>query len=330
MTVDQVLKRGARLWRKVAGKQSGLERAIKRRQKEAMQVDRGPNWVQYSSQFFSVVKSKSDPEPRRGIFMYGGCDLPTLFLTVPMWREGIRGTVAISKPDRQLGSAHSRQLLQSLEGIPDDVIEETCRRLRIPRSFFRPVLFEPTFSIRGHDELGTFPKSVIVISVGSDLVRVLHRHREHGFLVDIGGWWRNQSLEKAMTDLDAARWFAERFETVGKIEPEEYQDNLRKIIRILNERLNAQVIVFNTLEVDPSNPTHNYQLVGPGHAARRRRFNLALAQLSAEMGFAIMDVDRVLKQQGVSELVDFAHFPVQHKLPVAQEGYPILRSLGVV
>jgi hypothetical protein len=314
----------------VGGKQNALERTLKRRQKEAMETERGPNWVQQSSQFFAVVRSRTEPEPRRGIFMYGGCDLPTLFLTVPLWRDEVKGTVAIAKPDRQLGSAHTSQLLQSLDGIPDDVIEDTCRRLRIPRSFFRPVLFEPTFSIKGHPELGSFPKSVVVLSVGSDLVRVLHRHREYGFLVDIGGWWRNQSLEKAMTDLDAARWFSERFETVGRVGVDEFQANLHKVIRLIKDRLNAQVIVFNTLEVDPSNPTHNYQLIGPGHAARRRRFNLALADLSAELDFPIMDVDRVLKEQGVNELVDFAHFPVQHKLPVAREGYPILKDLGIV
>lgn len=330
MTVEAVLRKGARLWRRVAGKQSAFERAIKRRQREATNTERGPNWVQHSSQFFAIVRSRTSPEPRTGIFMYGGCDLPSLFLAAPMFRDQVKGTVAISKPDRQLGSAHTSQLLQSLETVPDEIIEETCRRMRIPRSFFRPVLFEESFSIRSHPEFGAFPKSVVVLSVGSDEVRVLHRHREHGFLVDIGGWWRNQSLEKAMTDLDAARWFQERFETVGRISVPEFKANLEKLVGLLKDRLGAKVIVFNTLEVDPSNPTHNFQLVGQGHVARRREFNLALAELSARLDFPILDVDRILKEQGVKKMVDFAHFPLEGKLPVAREGYQILKDLGVV
>lgn len=329
--MERVLKQTAQLWRKVAGDSTRLERLVKRRYRDAIRAERGDRAVLYSNQHAVLVRSKGQDEPRRGVFLRGGCDLPSLFLAGPLITDSIRsGSLAIARPPDAVGSSQSAQLLQSLEGIDPALVQETCERLRIRPSFFRPSLFDETFEMPGMERFGSFPKSVVVLSIGSDLTRSLHRHRRHGFLVDIGGWWLNQSLDKAIQDMDTVRWFRENFELVGRIEVEDFVTNVVRLVGLVREKLGAELIMYNTLAVEPGSPHHNYQLLARDHFTRRREFNIALADLSRQLGFHIVDVDRILKQHGVREQVDFAHFPVEGKMPVAREAFRILKDLEIV
>lgn len=328
--IDQGLVKAARAWRSVAGEKSFLERYVKQRYRRAVHKEAGRYSTQYSGPEEVVVRAKRDASHKVGIFLKGGCDLPTLYLMGPMIRENLRsGTVAITRPRESVGSSHSSQLIETAAGVPGDLIVETCRRLQISRSFFKQVLYDPGFSVKAVPNLGTFPKTVVALSIASDLTRSLHRHREHGFLVDIGGWWLNQSLDKAIKDVDTLRWFKDTFEPVGRIGVGEFQANFEDIVKRLHH-MGSQVIILNSLGLDPQSPTHNYQLLNADHATRRREFNAAIAESSARVGFHILDVDRVLKLQGVKEQVDFAHAPLEAKLPIAREGYRILRELEVV
>lgn len=328
--MEAALVRAARLWRAVAGESTGLERFLKRRYRTAVRVERGANATQYLNNNAALVVSKKEPENKRGIYMKGGCDLPSLFLAAPMIMDSITdGSIAMSRPPISVGSSHTSQILQTLDGISRETVEETCRRLQIKPSFFQPGVFDPTFIPDSMNEFGAFPKNVVVLSIGSDLTRSLHRHREHGFLVDIGGWWLNQSLEKAIDDVDTIRWFKQTFEPVGRVSIPDFQSNMRRIARHLRDELSAELIVFNTLVVEPGKHVHNFQLLTEEHETRKREFNIALAELSGQLGFHVLDIDQVLKRQGVLEQVDFAHFPVEGKMPVAREGFRILKELEV-
>ena len=336
-TVLKALKLGAKTMRRVAGPNNALERFVKDRyikaQRSQVKKESGPGYVQQSGGSFVIMKSTVDPDPQVGVMLRGGCDLPSIFVAAPLIRETLRGTVIIYKDEYggQAGASSTKQLLQTLEGIPPEHLEEGRRRLKLGSEVFEPHLFAPgNFSIHGFPEFGTFPKSVIVLSTGSDLARTLHRHREHGYLVDIGGWWLNQSLEKAIHDTVVLNWFKENFESVGKIKVEEYYANMEKIIGLLRERTGAHIVVLNSLVVDPMKPTHNYQLLNQAHSRRRRDFHMALAELSSRLDFHIVDVDRALKRQGVREQVDFAHFPAEGMRPIAEQAYRIFRELEVV
>lgn len=333
----KTLKLGAKVVRRFAGHDSALERFVRETYlgslRKKVNKETGPGYVQHSGGSFVVMRSKADPEPKVGIMLRGGCDLPSIFVSAPMIRQQLKGTVAIYKDQYggQAGGSSTSQLLQTLDGIPHEHLEEGRRWLRLGSKVFEPHLFDPEpFSIYRFPEFGTFPKSVIVLSTGSDLARSLHRHRQHGYLVDIGGWWLNQSLEKAIHDVDALNWFKENFESIGKIKVEDFYTNMEKVIALLRERTGAHVIVLNSLVIDPLKPIHNYQLLNQAHSARRRDFHLALVELSRRLDFHIIDVDRALKQQGVREQVDFAHFPVEGMLPIAEQAYRIFRELEVV
>jgi hypothetical protein len=337
-TVPRALALGARAWRGVVGRDSAVERYVLKRYRRALKAkverETGETYLQWSGGNFVVVKSTAEPEPKVGIFLRGGCDLPSIFVTAPLIRQQLRkGSVAIYKGDfgGQAGASRSDQILQTLQAIPEEHLEEGRRKLRLGPDVFKPHLFDPDpFEIEGLPELGRFPKDVIVLSVGSDLARSLYRHREHGYLVDLGGWWLNQSLEKAIADVDVLTWFRRSFISVGRITVDEFRQNLEQIIRLIRSRVGAHVIVLNSLVIDPLDPTHNYRLLPRGHTVRRRQFHLALAELSARLDFHILDVDRILKGHGVREQVDFAHFPVEGMLPIAEEAHRILRDLEVL
>jgi hypothetical protein len=327
--IDRAMVKAARAWRSVAGEKTAIEKYVKRRYRRAVHKEAGRHASQFSGPNEVVIRARRDPENKTGVFLKGGCDLPTLFLMGPMIRDDLRaGTVAILRPPESVGSSHSSQLLESAAGVSMDLIEETCRRLEISRAFFKPVLFEERFGVKALPKVGDFPKTVVALSIASDLTRSLHRHREHGFLIDIGGWWLNQSLEKAIKDVDTLRWFKDNFEAVGRIGVDEFQSNFETIVRRLHD-MGSQAIVLNSLGLDPQNLTHNYQLLNADHATRRREFNAAIAESSAKIGFHVLDVDRSLKLQGVKEQVDFAHASLEAKLPIARECYRILRELEI-
>ena len=45
----------------------------------------------------------------------------------------------------------------------------------------------------------------------------------------------------------------------------------------------------------------------------------AVAELSRELDFALVDVDAVLKREGIQEQVDYGHFPLERMEPIARE-----------
>jgi hypothetical protein len=175
-----------------------------------------------------------------------------------------------------------------------------------------------------------FPKSVVVLSIGPDFARTLYRHREHGFLIDPGGWWLNQSMAGVLKDMSSVMWFNKTFAKVGRITVEESMANFTRIIELIRERTGAYVMVFNLLGVEPGDLTHNFQHVKNSNMMRRRAFNLALYDLSQQLDFSVVDIDRLLKRNGVEEQVDFAHWPLERFGPVAQEMFRIMRDREIV
>jgi hypothetical protein len=228
-------------------------------------------------------------------------------------------------------SSHSSLLLQSLEDIPQELIKETSEKLQVNVSYFKPVLFRPTFAIPGiYGAMEEFPKTVVVLSIGPDFARTLYRHREHGFLIDPGGWWLNQNMGQVLKDNASVMWFNKNFKKVGRLTAEESMKNLTRIIELVREQTGAYLLVFNLLAVEPGDSTHNFRFVQASNMVRRREFNLALYDLSRQLDFSVVDVDRILKREGVKEQVDFAHWPLERFKPVAQEMFQILRDREIV
>jgi hypothetical protein len=291
-------------------------------------VQKGPGWVSYRGEKTVVLRKGADV-PRRGIYLRGACDMPSLFTLAPMVVDDLEGSLCIHISGRGVAQARSDLLLQTYSGVSSDFAEELRAQFDLPPGSFAPTLFEPRFTVPGLPDPNTFPKTVVVLSILPDLSRTVYRHRASGYVVDPGTAWLN-NLASALADLSMATWFRENFESLGRISVEEFTENYRRLIPAIKRETGAHVLVFNSLEIEPFDPTHDYSLRNLKSASRRRRFNIALAELSRELDFRVVDVDRVLKEQGVDRQVDFSHFPVDRMRAVAGEAHGILRELGVL
>lgn len=322
-------------WRKVFGEDTRIETFVKERYlnriENEIKKESGPGWVQYSGRR-SVVVSESDdfPEPRRGILLKGGCDLPAVFTAAPLMREGIKGTLAISRHIGGTGGNRSDQILQTLDDLDPEAIAETSRMLGFGRDYFEPTFFEDSFTVPQMPQAGTFHKDLVIMGISTDETRQMYRHREHGFLADPGGWWLNQDLDRVLDNLETVEWFRKNFRRVGRMSVDDFRKNNTRLVQEIRDRVGARVIYFNTMALDPANPTHNYQLVKTAHSVRRREFTITLAELSRDLDVPIVDVDRILKTAGVEEQVDFAHFPVDRMMPIGAEVFRILKAIEFV
>jgi hypothetical protein len=266
---------------------------------------------------------------RFGIYAFGSCDLWAVVRVGRPLRRELSGTGCALKVGNAAG-ARSDVLLQSLDAQTATEARGILARFDLSPDYFRPRLFEPTFEVPGHRHLGPFPKDVVVLSIAADLARVAYRHRESGLLVDPGGWWLDQSLDAVRARLGDTRWFARNFVKVGRLGVGEFQQNLRRLILEVQVRTGAHVLVLNSLAIEPGRPTPDYRLVASPHDLRRREFNVALAELSRETDFAIIDVDRVLKRVGTAAQADFIHYTPRQAEEIAQEIVRVLRKRGVL
>ena len=324
--MKSVLKLGARGLRALAGENSALQRFLEQQYAAVKsRIDK-----KYVGNNFTLFWSGAPGEDRVGIYMKGSCDLASIFACTPLIHEVLDGTCCILR-EGLISDARSDLLLQTLRDLPEEHVAPVIEKLELPADYyFKPQFLEKTFLAPGFEHLGEFPKRVIILSIGADVVRTLYRHKRHGFLVDPGGWWLNRSIDKVLPDLSRATWFQENFESIGRISLEEFVENFTEIIKRIKEQTGAHVLVFNLLTVEPGNPTHNYQFIRKPHWLRRREFCLALVELSRKLDFSIVDVDRILKQVGIVETqVDFAHFPMEAYDPIGRQAFRIMRDLGV-
>ena len=274
---------------------------------------------------YRVVHAGRQRTKRIGLYGFGTCHTRAFLFCGPFIKPIFDGTCGILR-DGQISQARTDIILQSLEGVPEEQVKETMERLELPSWYFKPRLFEKTFEIRGQ---GEFPKTVIGLSVAPDLLRTVYRHREHGFLVDPGGWWLGRPAGDVLKDLSGARWFHQNFENIGKIDVETFINNLKAIIPLVRTHTKAQVLLLNTLVFTPDSEIYNFQRMDDWVDIRQREFNLAVFELAREIDVPIIDVDRILKQEGVQGQLDFAHWPRKKWEPVAREMARVMQDLEV-
>lgn len=265
---------------------------------------------------------------RLGIYGFAGCDVWAIAESGPFLKEHTTSTAAAYAAGRA-SFTRSDLILQSWDGVDPNDVAEVTSRLNLDPITFQPALFEPTFKVPEAEQLGHFPKDVVVLTISSDLVRTLYRHRDKGFLVDPGGFWLASDIEGALADLDTVKWFSRNFEKVGRIDLETSMENFRRIVGLVRSEVNAEVIVFNSLTVDPGRQVFDYKLNHSPHRTRRREFALALVDLASELDFSIVNVDRIVKGVGVSGLGDFVKFMPMHKAAIAEEFVRVLDERGV-
>jgi hypothetical protein len=272
--------------------------------------------------------ARSGSRDRFGVYGMGGCDVRTIVGAGPMIaNQGGHGVCVGS-----FGAApesRSDLLVQTLEPPPWDLTAEVTERLGLNENYFKPRLFEPDFGVPAQIGLGRWPKDVVVLSVSSDVGRTVYRHKEHGFLVDPGGWWLSADMNDVLGDLEVVKWFASNFAKTSRIDVEESMNNFRRIITEVRQRTGAYVVLLNVLTVDPGKVALDYKHANSPNRVRRRQFHDAIARLGANMDFPVINVDRITKQLGISGQADFVHYTNPQKKAISAEFVGLLREAGL-
>lgn len=165
------------------------------------------------------------------------------------------------------------------------------------------------------------PTDVVILSLQSAATNALVRHRRDGWLLlpdDFEGW-----------EPGARSYLQQECEFAGLADLDETMQRLEQLAIAAEERLGAQVLVYNLSPVTPGEVTHCWLGAEDSLSLRVRRFNLALAELSARIGFSIVDVDRIVACAGADRLkVDLFHLTAEGWRLLAEEVVRILEDRG--
>lgn len=167
------------------------------------------------------------------------------------------------------------------------------------------------------------PADVVVLSIQSAATNALVRHRRDGWLLlpdEIEGW------------PEEPRAYLEReCEFAGLADPAVVMERLERLVLAIEQHLGAQVLVYNLSAITPGEQTHCWIGAEDSLTLRVQRMNLALAGLSAKLGFSVVDVDRLVACAGADALkVDLFHLRAAGWRLLAEEVVRILEERGLL
>jgi hypothetical protein len=328
----KVVQSAWQAWRTMVGREPAIARLLGQPYRwirgRMARTSKGDNFITFWSH--------RARERRIGIYLRGSCDLVSIFFCQPLIQQRLRGTCCILR-EGLASDSRSDLLLQTLQDFPQEWLEPVMARLKLPIHYFQPRFFEKSFAVERDLGREEFPKTVICLSIASDVSRTVYRHRQHGFLVDPGEWWLKESTAKVLGDLPTVMWFWENFVSIGKLSVEDFAANFARVIALLKQNTAAQILVFNTLTDDSTHPSEPAQDERQTQMARRRVFNAKLEELSRQLGFHIVDVDRILKRAGLGMKGNAIDFPPEREEPtsheafraIAHEAFRMMGELGV-
>jgi hypothetical protein len=292
-------------------------------------LDRGREQSSSVEQCRSIVlRAERSSAQRIGIYARGGCHLRAIFSCAPLIQKVLRGTCGIYY-DGLNARGRSDLILQTLQELPSEWTETVIQKLHLPPDYFQPDLFADAFTVDDDSSGELFRKDVIVLHIGADLSgRMVYRHREHRFLVDPGGGWL-LNLEAVLRDLDAVSWFRQHFEPVAPLSVDEFADKFTTIIRLLRERGSPRILVLNCLAVSVDSRTHTWQLERHPRSFRWRELHLSLCELSRQLDFAVVDLDRILKSCRIRAESELIRLNPEQNQRLAYELFKIMHNMGV-
>jgi len=254
------------------------------------------------------------------IFAKGNVDVKDTLLWsrvngVVEW-NGINELLRVRHPNFLAKIRHETCTRLDLIPLPGDIVAEPPAEVanRLPSSS-HPI------ARQHHTAMFDAPADVVVLSMQSAATNALVRHRRDGWLLlpdELESWTP-----------EARHYLEAECEYAGLAPIEAVFDRLAKLVAAIEEKLRAQVLVYNLSPLTPGERTHCWIGAQDSIALRIQRFNLRLAELSGELGFSIVDVDRVVAGAGADRLkVDLFHLTAEGWRLVAEEVVRILEERG--
>ena len=160
-----------------------------------------------------------------------------------------------------------------------------------------------------------------ILSIQPDLMTVLARHRDEGYLFYPHGYEQWPEADR--------RWLAERFVAEDLLGVDEAMANLGVVVARLRRVSAAPVLVYTVSSAVSGEWIHDHAGLVETLATRIRRFNLGLVDLSRDTGISIVDVDAIVAQEGARRLtLDPLHLTAEGCRQVAEEVVRVLDDLG--
>jgi hypothetical protein len=218
-------------------------------------------------------------------------------------------------------------------GLLAKVRHETCARLDLlplpgetlpaPSPEFTRSLPSGAHPLDKQHRSGLFeaPVDAVVLSLQSATTNALVRHRREGWLLlpdAYDGW-----------DQTARALLESECENAGMASLEETMSRLEELATAIAEQLGCPLLVYNLSPAVPGERTHCWLGAEDSLSLRVRRFNVALSELSARVGFSIVDVERIAASAGTDRVkVDLLHLNAEGWRLVAEEVVRILEEQG--
>jgi hypothetical protein len=193
----------------------------------------------------------------------------------------------------------------------------------IPEELTRRQLNLGTFTLTAQYQSAMFerPWDVVVLSIQSEVMNPLSRHRRDGYSFMAAG-----SHNWAPDD---QRWLADEFSS-SLVTPEASMQHLTALVKTLQSRSRASVLVFNMSSAIPGEQVVSHRGLEDALATRIRAFNLALVETSAKLDFSIVDVDHLVARAGADRLkLDANHYMRDGYRLMAAEVARLMEARGV-
>lgn len=217
-------------------------------------------------------------------------------------------------------------------GVVAKVRHETCARLDLVPLPGEPPAGPPAeltsrlpagshpYADQHRTALWDSPSDVVVLSIQSVVTNSLVRHRQGGWLLlpdELETW-----------DAPARELLRREFENAGVAPLGPTVERLERLFGAIQDT-GAHLLVYNLSPILPGERVHCWIGAEDSLGLRTRRFNLALAELSARLGFSVVDVEQVCARHGADRLkVDLFHLNALGWQLVAEEVVRVLEDRG--
>jgi GDSL-like Lipase/Acylhydrolase family len=189
---------------------------------------------------------------------------------------------------------------------------------------------ERQLSLGSYPATGQFSASLfdtsadaIILSILGETATTLLKHSRLGFL-----FYPSEVETWSQADRD---WLKTDFTRQDLLDVADSINNLREIVERIRQKTEVPILIYNVSSIIPGETVHTLQGLGEIYSTRCRRFNLALADLAAETGFSIVDVDSIIGRAGADRhKIDAMHLTPEGYRLVAEEVVRILVDLGVI
>jgi hypothetical protein len=160
---------------------------------------------------------------------------------------------------------------------------------------------------------------ILILSILPDLLLERWEHPESGLTL--------VAPAEASEDWTFAREAGLRH--IGRLPAGTFQKNFRAAVEALQKQIQSHLIVIGASSLVPGDQVHNYAGLPETIAYRAQAANLALLEVSSSLGISIVDVDRLVAEEGgIGKIPSAFQYSPEVYARVSAEAFRIVEDAG--